>query len=185
MEFLNTIKNHILQLDTKTFFAYVGGFLLGMLFIMGGLYYYYYDAIDDLTAQIEELNGKREKIRKLLERKTRLEQQEIEVNKLLKEDPNFIIGDYFNQVINKLKLTLKEPYTVSETPKLEGKYQEYTLPARFEAIDMKQICELLEDIENNKRVYTKSLEIVRSGTVPTKLDVTLTIGTLLNKIPGT
>ena len=31
MEFLNTIKYHLTQADEKTFFAYIGGFLLGIL----------------------------------------------------------------------------------------------------------------------------------------------------------
>jgi len=184
MEFLDTIKNHIAQLNEKTFFAYIGGFFLGMLLIIGGLFYYYYSAVDDLTTQIEELNTKRTQMRDLFKRETLVKQQETAVNKMLKEDEYFNIGAYFKKVIDKLRLTPVEDRP-GDTVQLEGKYREYTLSVRFNDLDMKQICDLLEEIELNKRVYTKSLDIVRSTTVPTKLNVTLLIGTLLTEIAGT
>lgn len=183
MQFLDTIKLHILQLDEKTFLAYMGGFLLSMLLIIGGLFYYYYSAVDDLNEQIQELNKKRTEMRVLFERETLVKKQETEVNKMLKEDEHFIIANYFKKVLDKLKLEVTESHTV-DTVQLEGKYREYATTARFNNLDMKQICELLEEIETNKRVYTKSLDITRTQTTPAKLNVTLVIGTLLTEIPG-
>lgn len=186
MEFLETLKQHILQLDEKTFFAYLGGFVLGMILIMSGLIYYYYSAIEDRTIQLEALNEKRQSMRSLFERDALVKAQEAEVKKMLKEDAHFKIGDYFQKVVDKLKLKENEnEKNQVDTVQLEGKYRESTLTTRFQMLDMKQICDLLSEIENSKRVYTKSLDIVRSTTAPTKLDVTLAIGTLENEIPGT
>ena len=186
MHFLDTIKLHLAQLDEKTFFAYMGGFLLGLFLIISGLFYYYYSAVDDLNEQVQELNTKRTKMRALFERETLVKKQETEVNKMLKEDENFSIGSYFQKVVDKLKLTPKSAIP-GNTLQIEGKYREYTISANFSgenALDMKQICELLEEIEANKRVYTKSLDITRAQATPTKLNVTLVIGTLLTEIPG-
>ena len=188
MNRLETIKYHITQLDEKTFFAYLGGFLLGIMLIIGGIFYYYSSAVDDLTSEFEELNKQRQEVRLLLETAARVKKQEVAVDKILKEDMEFRIGKPFEEIITKLQLkeTLTNKQSMNiETQEREGKYNENILHADFTALDMKQICELLKEIEDNERLYTISLEIMRSK-VPTKLDVKLAIGTLtLKTIPAT
>lgn len=186
MVFFDTIRYHLMQLDEKTFFAYIGGFLLGVILIACGLFYYYYSAIEERTEALHALNEKRHEMKKLFETDESVKKQETAVNKMLREDEHFKIGDYFQKVVDKVKLkdAEKEKNQVN-TEQLQGRYRESTLTTRFQMIDMKQLCELLGEIEQNKRVYTKSLDIVRSATAPNKLDVTLAIGTLEQEIPGT
>lgn len=184
--FLETIKSYILQLDEKTFFAYLGGFLLSVILIISGIFYYYYSSTHEFIAELDELNEQRQEVRTLFETAARVKKQEIAVDKLLKEDEGFKIGAYFKKVLDTLNMSDKVPeqnfFNVVEQ---EGKYRETTLTARFQMVDMKQICEVLNEIESNQRVYTKSIEIVRSK-VPNKLNVTLSIGTLdLKTVPGT
>jgi hypothetical protein len=184
MQFLETIKLHIAQLDEKTFFAYMVGFLLGVLLIIGGITYYYYSAVGDLNEQIETLNKNRSEMRALFGRETRVKKQQADVDKMLREDTGFNITEEFKKISTKLNIPpITEP-TLGESVQLGGKYREYTLSARFENIDMKQICDLLEEIESIKRLYTKSIDIVRTQSTPAKLNVTLVIGTLLPEIPG-
>ena len=185
MEFLNTIKYHLTQADEKTFFVYIGGFLLGITVIIGGIFYFYLSAVDELTDELNALNEQRQEVQRLLETAAHVKKQEAAVDKVLKNDPDFKISQYFTEVVDTLRLNDKVTVQQPSTVEREGKYRESSLHAQFKELDMKQICELLNEIEENKRVYTKSLEIVRAK-VPTKLDVTLDIGTLLLKaIPGT
>lgn len=184
MEILETIKYHITQLDEKTFFAYLGGFLLGMILIVGGLFYFYSTAIEERITELNSLNEQRSTMRTLFETDALVKKQEQEVKKMLKEDEHFKIGDYFKKVTDKLKLNEVAQNRI-ETAQLEGQYKESVLTTSFQMIDMKQICDLLSEIGLTKRVYIKSLDILRSTTAPTKLDVTLAIGTLENEIPGT
>lgn len=185
MELLNSIKYHLTQLDEKTFFAYIGGFLLGIIIIISGLFYYYYSAVDELTGELHDLNLQSQQVHTLFETAAHVKKQEAAVDKVLKEDADFKISSYFTEAVDKLKLNNKVTVQQPSTVEREGKYRETSLHAEFKELDMKQICELLSEIENNQRVYTKSLEIVRAK-IPTKLDVTLDIGTLILKaIPGT
>lgn len=184
MHYLETIKQHLSQLDEKTFYSYLSGFIVGITLIMGGLMYYYFSSIDELTNQLGELNEQREQVRTLFQTAARVKKQEVAVDKVLKEDENFKIGGYFKTVLDKLSLNATQQQ-VSPSVEREGKYLESILSAQFTQVDMKQICELLNEIEANPRVYTKSIDIIRSKT-PNKLDITLTIGTLqLKAISGT
>lgn len=184
MQFLETIKSHIAQLDEKTFLAYIAGFLVGVLLIIGGISYYYYNAVEDLNEQITELNTKRSEMRTLFEREMRVKKQEADVNKMLKEDTGFKIGEEFKKICTKLNMQPVTEPTPGDSLQGDGKYREFTLSARFENIDMKQVCELLEEIESIKRIYTKTIDLTRTQSIPAKLNVTLVIGTLLTEIPG-
>jgi ribosomal protein S17E len=55
------------------------------------------------------------------------------------------------------------------------------LNAKFDTMNMRQLCELLDAVEQNKRIYTKELEIIKSKKVPNTIDVNLTIATLQAK----
>jgi hypothetical protein len=184
MQFIDTIKFHIAQLDEKTFLAYMAGFFLGTLLIISGIFYYYHSAVADLNEQIETLNKNRSDMRGLFEREARVKKQEAEVNKMLKEDTGFLIGEEFKKICTKLNLQPTGEPTQGNTSQLSGKYTEYTLSARFENIDMKQVCDLLQEIDAIKQLYTKSIDIMRTQGMPAKLNVTLVIGTLLTAIPG-
>jgi hypothetical protein len=162
----------------------MGGFLVGNLLIVSGIFYYYYSAVGELNEQITDLNAKRSEMRILFERETRVKEQEAAVKKMLSEDTGFIIAKEFKEICTKLNMQPNGEPIQSESLKLSGKYREYTLSARFDNVDMKQICELLQKIEEVKRIYTKSLDIVRGQGMPAKLNVTLVIGTLLTEISG-
>ena len=60
----------------------------------------------------------------------------------------------------------------------EGRYQERILLARFAGMTMKELTELLQEIEFNKRVFTKELDITVAKKVPGTIDVGLTIAAL-------
>ena len=184
MQFLEPLKLHIAQLDEKTFFAYIGGFFLCMILMSSGILYYYYSATGELHEQFDALKKQRSEMRALFEQEVQVKKQEAEVKKLLSEDPSFNIEEVFKKICEKLRLNFSS-ITPNTSLQLSGKYREYTLSVRFQNSDMKSVCELLEEIENNKRIYTKSIDIQRvAQSTPTKLNITLVIGTLLTEIQG-
>lgn len=184
MQFLEDIKLHIAQLDQKTFIAYMVGFLLGNLLIVSGIFYYYYSTVADFNNDFTDLNSKRSEMRMLFEREARVKKQEAEVKEMLSKDNKFIIAEEFKNICAKVNMQPVGEPVQSESLKLSGKYREYTLSMRFDNVDMKQVCELLQAIEEVKRIYTKSIDIVRAQGMPAKLNATLVIGTLLTETPG-
>jgi hypothetical protein len=143
----------------------------------GGLMYYNYSRSSSLTSELTELNDERETtVRMLLTKSHRLQKEQSEINAMLSESSDFKIGAYFKG--SKLGLT-PSLETTSKTDRDDG-YQESSLKARFDAITMKQLLEILQELEQTERIYTKELEIKKSK-APRAIDVELTIATLQPK----
>ena len=120
-------------------------------------------------------------MKRILTRAASVQQQRKEVDAILEEDKDFKIGGYFKDVLTKLVLTSKKAVESPSQIDREGKYRESILNVKFTDMDMKQLSELLNEIEKNKRIFTKELEVTTSRKTPQKIDVNLTIATLLLK----
>jgi beta-lactamase regulating signal transducer with metallopeptidase domain len=57
-------------------------------------------------------------------------------------------------------------------------YRESILKVELSDMNMKQLCELLDELNKNKRINTKELEITKSKTAKRSINVALTIATL-------
>jgi hypothetical protein len=179
IEIINKIQSFIDQLEEKQFYYYAGGFLGILVLMTGGLMYYNYSRSSSLTSELAELNDERETtVRMLLTKSHRVQKEQSEINAMLAESSDFKIGAYFIEVRNKLGLTPSLEAT-SQADR-EDDYRESSLKARFDAITMKQLLELLQQLEQNERIYTKDLEIKKSKS-PRAIDVELTIATLQPK----
>lgn len=181
---LDSIKNYILQLDEKTFYVYLGSLLTAIVFMVSFGIYMHFNAIEDIKEELIQLNDQREEATQLFEKLKEVKQQEKTVDTIIKNDPDFKLGGYLNTLITKLSLQDKITERSSSSIDREGKYRESILNIRFSSMNIKLITELLSEIENNQRVYVKSLDIIRSKN-PMLLDGTLIIGTLqLKTITG-
>lgn len=172
------LQNYLETMEQKKFYLYTGiglGIIaLGML----GMIFYHKRTMTTIRKEIKQLQQQRIQARELLETHERIKIQQQAVNDLLEKDKSFRILDYFNNLISALglKASLEEP-TLTTNP-LEGSndYIEVTLTARLKNITLQQLVELLAEIENNPRIYTKELEIAQaSGAI---LNATLVIATL-------
>ncbi len=84
------------------------------------------------------------------------------------------------------QLNLPQPTLTRVTKTTRGEnYEERSLEIKFTDITMKELAQLLQDIEQKKRIYSKSLEINVSKKQPHTIDVNLTIATLHKKIAQT
>ena len=101
---------------------------------------------------------------------------------MLAEDPEFKLAEYLETVLSSVNLS--ERKDISQPPRaidIDDKYTENILEFTLNDINMKQLVEFLVAIENNRRVYTKKLEITKSKTTPNSLEVHITIATLFPK----
>ena len=178
MEFLNKIQQYFNSLEQKRFFQYMMGFLAGIILIIALLLFNYYRSISRLKAQIIRINEEREETRAILDKATQVKKEQKQIDAILAEDENFKIVGYFEDLISKLGLNNKKSSIEVTSPAREGNYQESILQAKFIGITMKDLTELLQEIELNKRVFTKELDITASSKQPGTIDVSLTIATL-------
>ena len=88
----------------------------------------------------------------------------------------YLTYEFYRKI--KLGLAQKKLSTEVSTASPEGHYQESILQARFTVLSMKEVTELLQEIELNKRVFIKELDIATSKKQANSIDVTLIIATL-------
>lgn len=179
MKILNNVQTYLNTIDEKRFYQYLIGLGVIITVIIAGILFQYYRSVRSLKAEINRINEERTEIRSLLSKARIVKKEQKEIDQLLAQDENFKIAGYFEDVIAKLGLANKKAADIQvTTPAHEGKYQESVLQAKFSGMTMKDVAELLQEIEQNKRVFTKELDIVVSPKKPGTIDVTLTIATL-------
>ena len=187
MKILKSLHDFLGNLDLRDFYKYIGIALGIILLFASFIVYRFYSNVGSYKKQIHQINEEREEIQKLLERADLIKKKKEKVNALLENEPNFKIAGYFKDLLAQLKLTNKlvkgqeKEFNVTEEPG-EQDYDESILVAQFTDMNMKELSELLNEIEQNKRVYSKELEIQKSNNKKSpSLKVQLTIATLQHR----
>jgi len=178
---LERVRDRIAMLEEKALYRYSTIFLGGIILLLGLLLFYHYRSISSLQKKIADINRMRRRdVQAILSKADYISKQQQDIDALLAEDKNFKIVGYFKEVLDKLKLAEKK---VIETPSQieQEQYRESILDVSFDDMDMKQVTELLKELEENRRIFIKKLDILRSKKVPNKLEVNMTIGTFLLK----
>lgn len=179
MNILEKIKELLDSLDTKDFYKYIGALLAAVTLILLFLIYRFYSNVWDIQKQLRLTNEQRGEVQTLLEKAARVKKQQKDVNTMLEADPNFKIAGYFQGILAQLGLTNKEESnTVTTQERGEQEYNESILTAKFIDMTMREVSELLNVLEQNKRIYTKNLEIQKSRKSNRTIEVQLTIATL-------
>ena len=180
MAVIEKIRTFIEAIETKDFYKYISFFLLGVTLISSGIVFQYYRKVNYWKGRIKIINELREDDVKIIREKAQhVQKQRAEVDAILAEDEDFKIGGYFKNLLTKLHLTDKK--VAEETAQIdrEDNYRESELNAKFEDMNMKQLAELLQEIEQNKRIFNKKLEITKSNKKPGTIEIQITIATLL------
>lgn len=179
MKFIEQIHAYLDTLDTKDFYKYVGILISIIALIILFIIYRFYSNVSYYRKQIQYINSQREEVQDLLAKAALIKQQKQAVNAMLEADPNFKIAGYFKDLLAHLNLTNKQiSNTVTTQERGEQNYNESILSAKFSDMNMRDVTELLNALEQKKRVYTKELEIQKSRNKPRTLEVQLTIATL-------
>lgn len=183
MALLERIKLFIEELDEKTFYRYAALFIAACTLLSGTIGFFYYRRVATLIKQIKRINRLREEdVRVLLEDAHQVEQQRAAVDAILSQDIDFKIAGYFKNLLEKLNLQDKiVTEAEATTVEREDNYRESELNAKFGDLNMKEVTELLQELEQNPRISTKRLEITASKKKQKTVDVQITITTLLPK----
>lgn len=178
-ELFAKIRSFIQSLDTKDFYKYLA-ILLGIVIALSIFFIWrFYRKTNTLEQRIITINEQREVAKKILEQSERIKRHKMEVDKMIAQDPGFKLGGYFTALLVELHLTDKRMGTEEITQvDLEGKYRESILKTKFTDMNMKEVTELLNKLDQNKRIITKELELVSVKKGQPTIDVTLTIATL-------
>lgn len=178
MEFLNKIQLYINSIEQKRFFQYGAGILGFITLCLMLLFFNYYRSISYLKGEFTRINEAREKTRAILDKARLVKKEQTQIDALLAQDEQFKILDVFEKMVGKLGLSNNKSAIEISSPVLEGNYQETVLQAKFIGISMKSLTELLQEIEFNKRIFTKELVITASTKQPGTINATVTIATL-------
>lgn len=183
MVIIEKIKDFIQNTEEKTFYYILAGTLGAFVLLSGLLIYNYYSSVAYWQKRMRQVNDLRDDVRAIITKDDVVSSQRASVNAMLQENPDFKIDGYLTEILQKLALEGNKQTSgpVAYMDYGDPEYREALLPAKFDMMDMKQLCELLNEVEQNRRVYTKSLDIIKSKKVPNRIEVSLTIGTLQRK----
>lgn len=182
---LEKLKQYLYELDERTLYRYFIAFLASVATIMGLVVLLQYRAIKGITKNIKSLNAQRIEAQEILTRFQQVTHQKEAVESVLEKDKSFRIVGYVDTLLNNLQLSRNKGAYQPTTEPLEGhdSYDEVTLIVPLTEITMRNLAELLNEIEKNERIYIKQLEIAKSQTRPA-IDVTITLATLQTRTPG-
>ncbi len=182
MEFLKKIITYIQQLSQKNFYMYSGIFVGGLTILTLLLIIRYYSNAQYLVDQSETINSQRERVQQLLTDAQQVQKQKAEVNKMIEQDEDFNILAYLQTTLAQHGLA-HNIVIINPVGRIdrEDNYLEEEVKAQLNELNMKQLTELLQAIEQNKRIYSKELEIVKSKKRPNTIEISITIATLIKK----
>lgn len=178
MSFVDSIRIFLSTKTKQELYIYYGIFISIFVCICGIIIYAHFATITRLTLELKAVNKQRTVTQELLIKNKEVLAQQDAVKTILAEDPSFYIGKYFKDLINTQNIQAnltKEPER-SESDVGNG-FIEHKLAVTFSKLNMKLLTELLFKIEQNQRVYTKELKMIKN-IKDGLLDVTLIIATL-------
>jgi hypothetical protein len=174
---LARIRNFLKNLDMPEIYKYTGILLGAVALILGLILWNYYSGVQTLQKRLIAVNKQRTETRQLLEKNEQVLQQQAHVDAVLDRDKNFKIKEYFMAIVQKLGLSslISKDADISANT-LVNDYTEIKLDVGLSGMNMQQLVDLLYNIEQNERVYTKELKITKSLRSAT-IDVSLVIAT--------
>lgn len=182
MIFINKIQNFFESLDNKQFYQYVAIFFGTIILLIAGILVYYYYTTSSREEQLQEINTMRKDVEGLLSKMQQIDRKRTEVKKMLSENADFKIADYWEKLLSELRLSNKQAQKAKiEKAEFEDMYQEDILSTTFVDMTMKELTELLEALDKNPLISTKSIDILASKKKRNTIEVTLTIAALREK----
>jgi hypothetical protein len=179
MVLFDSLTTFINNLDKESYYKYLA--IIGAIFLslIGITLYFYYSGISQEQERIAAINESRQEVKTILTKAIRIQKQRAEINTLLEEDPNFKIKQALQDIMSNIGIVAD---FVGDTKiDHDNNYQEEIVTYQLNGITMKQLTEFLNEIDENKRVFTKELDITKSKRVPHTIDVNITMATMMPK----
>lgn len=156
------LQQYFESLEKKKFTTISLLYVVGVCGLAFGITILFYQKMSHLSIRIAEVNDLRDEARIVREKAQQVQAQRSAVNSMLSEDRDFKIGQFFNDLLQKLSLIDKKSTEDTVQIDREDDYRETELAAKLVGMNMKQVAELLQQIEQTKRIYIKKLDIIKS-----------------------
>lgn len=172
---LEFIQDYLYGLNQKEAIRIIAAYFVFFSFIIGFLFFRHFNLLHDIQEKSKLLNKARQNIQVVLTEYDNLKNKKNEVDQILLKDKNFYLVKYYQDTMAALSIMNKtcSPLVVQTGP---AGYDEESLQIGFNQITMKQLCEFLENVQKNHRVFVKNLDITK-GPVPKRINASLTIAT--------
>lgn len=180
MIIIDSFRDFIRGLDKKEFRFYATLYVIICALFVGGIVVRHMYLVQDAQEKLKQLNSARTSVQKIVTNFSQVAQQRAKVDDLLKKDKNFYIQKYFQDLAQKINV-FKHSTDKPAKQRLENGYTEENLSINLTQITTKQLCELLQDIENESRIYIKFVDITKMASTK-KINVTMSIATLLPQL---
>lgn len=177
---IDNLYDYFSSLELSDFYKIIGTFLACITLLCAGYGYFYYSKVETLQNALKAVDKQTIEAQDLLTRLEKVKRRSEEINKILEEDKDFKLKKFFDEATQKLQLKQYRDADIHQEEVLNKQYIQVTLSAQFKNINTKQLCTLLQAIEEKKRIYTIELNITKSG--ESSIDAALTIGTLTSQV---
>lgn len=181
---IQSLVNVLWQFDRKQLHRMLAVVVGGCLLMCAILIYVQIRSFYKLRREMIMINTERIKIRDLLTRNEFLKKERQRAQTIIDQDKQFKIIEYINNLVTQLHI--KEnfkitPVTINPLEHLQSLgYEEVKMDAEFINLNMRQLVQLLQELEQNKRIDIKQVEIERSQR-ENAINVLISISTLQHK----
>ncbi len=180
MKFLEPIKNFIESKDQKEFLRYLIISLGVIVFLAVLVLWWRHYRLSSAEEMIQDINTEREQVKQILSKHKHLEKEEKDLNELMAKNPDFTILGYITHLLDEFRLRSSTPLEENISAGAgTDTYAEIISHIEIVDTDMQTLAKLFQEIEKEKRVSIKSIDITRAK--PTTVNVRLEIATLRKK----
>lgn len=183
MKFLSILQDKLASFEKKEIVRFGFLYLAGCAFLIIGIIGYHIYSQQEMKSKTTLLNKSRSAIQSIFTQYQVVKQQQNKVDEALKQNKNFNIIRFFQDMIQKKNLT-SQTTTKSSQQKLPNGYIEESLQVTVNQIDTKTMCELLLDIQQEPIVYIVSIDVTKQNFAK-KINLSMTIATLRAEEQGT
>ena len=176
MIIFDPIRDFIRNLDRRELLRWGGAYITLSIFVVIVILVRHVILLKDIKAKIVLLNKSRTGVQEILTKFQVVDQQKNKVVEALNRDKKFKIQIFFQTLGTKLPAARSVVPKFLRTKLASGYWQE-SLGLDFSQIDTKELCELLQDIENEPLVYVIFVDITRVSHAK-KFNVSMSIATL-------
>jgi hypothetical protein len=183
MNFLTILQDKLASFEKKEIARFGFVYLMVCVLLVVGIIGYFVYSQQEMKSKITLLNKSRSTIQSVFTQYQVVKQQKNKVDEALKQNKNFNIIRFFQDMIQKKNLTAQTT-TKSTQQKLPNGYIEESLQVTVNQIDTKTMCELLLDIQQEPIVYIVSVDVTKQNFAK-KINLSMTIATLRAEEQGT
>lgn len=173
---LDFIKDYIQGLNRKEVLRIFGIYFLGFTILVGLLLYRHFNLIADMKQKMKALNKARQDVQVILTEYGHIKSKQHDVDQLLAKDKGFYIQKYYQDTVANAHIANQTASNLNSQTWPNG-YIEESLQINLLQITMQQMCEFLQALQSNQRVFVKNLDITKANT-DKKINVNMTIATL-------